>query len=40
MVEGKRVAAIGSRTEEYEPIVKNLEKAGYTVLFIGKWPCV
>jgi acetoin utilization protein AcuB len=37
MVEGKRIAAIRIRTEEYEPIVKDLEKAGYTVLSIGKW---
>jgi acetoin utilization protein AcuB len=37
MVEGKRIAAIRVRTEEYEPIVKDLEKAGYTVLSIGKW---
>jgi acetoin utilization protein AcuB len=37
MVEGKRVAAIRIRTEEYEPIIKDLEKAGYTVLSIGKW---
>ena len=37
MVEGKRVAAIRIRTEEYEPIVKDLEKAGYTVLSIGRW---
>jgi acetoin utilization protein AcuB len=37
MVEGKRVAAIRIRTEKYEPIVKDLEKAGYTVLSIGKW---
>jgi len=40
MVEGKRVAAIRIRTEEYEPIVKDLEKAGHTVLSIGKWPSV
>ena len=40
MVEGKRIAAIRIRTEEYEPIVKDLEKAGYTVLSIGKWPSV
>ena len=40
MVEGKRVAAIRIRTEKYEPIVKDLEKAGYTVLSIGKWPSV
>ena len=37
MVEGKRIAAIRIRTEEYEPIVKDLEKAGYAVLSIGKW---
>ena len=40
MVEGKRVAAIRIRTEEYEPIVKDLEKAGYPVLSIGKWPSI
>jgi acetoin utilization protein AcuB len=38
MVEGMRIAAIRIRTEEYEPIVKDLEKAGYKVLSIGKWP--
>ena len=38
MVEGMRIAAIRIRTEEYEPIVKDLEKAGYKVLMIGKWP--
>ena len=37
MVDGKRIAAIRIRTEEYEPIVKDLEKGGYTVLSIGKW---
>ena len=36
-VEGMRIAAIRVRTEEYDPIVKDLEKAGYTVLSIGKW---
>jgi acetoin utilization protein AcuB len=40
MVEGKRVAAIRIRTEEYEPIAKDLEKAGYTVLSIGKWASI
>jgi acetoin utilization protein AcuB len=40
MVEGKRVAAIRLRTEKYGPIVKDLEKAGYAVLSIGKWPSV
>jgi len=37
MVEGKRIAAIRIRTEEYEPIVKDLEKVGYSVLSTGKW---
>jgi acetoin utilization protein AcuB len=37
MVEEKRIAAIRIRTEEYEPIVKDLEKAGYAVLSTGKW---
>ncbi len=40
MVEGKRIAAIRIRTEEFEPIVKDLEKAGFTVLSIGRWPSV
>jgi len=38
MVEGKRIAAIRMKTEQYEPIVKDLEKADCTVLSIGKWP--
>jgi acetoin utilization protein AcuB len=38
MVEGKRIAAIRMKTEEYEPIVKDLEKADCAVLSIGKWP--
>src|SRR5512136_1146886 len=37
-VEGKRVAAIRIETEKYEAIVKDLEKAGYPVLSVGKWP--
>jgi|GEM_PF-18526 len=37
MVEGMRIAAIRIGTEEYKPIVKDLEKAGYKVLSIGKW---
>ena len=40
MIEGKRIAAIRIRTEEYEPIVRDLEKAGYPVLSIGKWPSI
>jgi acetoin utilization protein AcuB len=38
MVEGKRIAAIRIRTQDYEDIVKDLEKSGYEVLSIGKWP--
>jgi acetoin utilization protein AcuB len=37
-VEGKRIAAIRVGTEDYEPIVRDLEKVGYPVLSIGKWP--
>ena len=40
MVEGKRIAAIRIRTEDYEAIAKELEKAGYPVLSIGKWRSV
>jgi acetoin utilization protein AcuB len=38
LVEGKRIAAIRIKAEEYKDIVKNLEDAGYPVLSIGKWP--
>jgi acetoin utilization protein AcuB len=38
IVEGKRVAAIRIETEKYEAIVRDLEKAGYPVLSVGKWP--
>ncbi len=40
IVEGKRIAAIRIRTEEYKNVVSDLEKAGYDVLSIGKWPAV
>jgi acetoin utilization protein AcuB len=40
MVEGKRIAAIRIKTEDYKDIVKDLEKASYDVLSIGKWPSV
>jgi len=40
LAERKRVAAIRIKTEKYEPIVKDLEKAGYTVLSTGKWPSI
>jgi acetoin utilization protein AcuB len=40
LVEGKRITAIRIRTEEYKEVVADLEKAGYDVLSIGKWPSV
>jgi hypothetical protein len=40
MVEGKRIAAIRIRTEEYKDLVTDLEKANYDVLSIGKWPSI
>ena len=40
LVEGKRIAAIRIETEAYQPIVKDLEKAGYPVLSVGKWPSI
>jgi acetoin utilization protein AcuB len=39
-VEGKRISAIRIRTEDYKGVVADLEKAGYDVLSIGKWPSV
>ncbi|MEW6375672.1 MAG: CBS and ACT domain-containing protein [Thermodesulfobacteriota bacterium] len=38
MVEGKRITAIRIKTEDYKEVVSDLEKAGYDVLSIGKWP--
>ncbi len=40
MVEGKRIAAIRVKTEDYKDLVTDLEKAGYDVLSIGKWPAI
>ena len=40
IVEGKRLTAIRIRTEKYKVIVQDLEKAGFPVLSIGKWPAV
>jgi acetoin utilization protein AcuB len=37
MVEGKRIVAVRIKTEEYVPIVKDLEKEGYPVLSVGEW---
>jgi acetoin utilization protein AcuB len=38
--DGKRIVVTRVETENYEPLVKDLEKAGYAVLSIGKWPSV
>ncbi|MCX8117685.1 MAG: CBS and ACT domain-containing protein [Desulfobacterota bacterium] len=40
MVDGKRIAAIRIQTEDYQEAVNLLEKAGYDVLSVGKWPSV
>jgi acetoin utilization protein AcuB len=40
LVEGKRITAIRIRTEDYKNVVADLEKTGYDVLSIGKWPSV
>lgn len=40
LVEGKRIAAIRIQTEDYQDIVKDLEKGSYDVLSLGKWPSV
>ena len=40
LVEGKRIAAIRIKTEQYKDVVADVEKAGYDVLSIGKWPSV
>lgn len=40
MVEGKRIAAMRLQTENVKEVVQELEKAGYDVLSIGRWPSV
>ncbi|MGQ9507920.1 MAG: CBS and ACT domain-containing protein [Thermodesulfobacteriota bacterium] len=40
LVEGKRIAAMRLQTEEVQEVTKELEKAGYDVLSIGRWPSV
>jgi acetoin utilization protein AcuB len=40
MVEGKRIAALRIRTEDYKDIIKDLEGKGVDVLSIGKWPSI
>ena len=37
-VQGKRMAAVRIETQDYQPVVNGLEKAGYEVLSIDKWP--
>ena len=37
-VQGKRLAAVRVETQDYQAIVNGLEKAGYEVLSIDKWP--
>jgi acetoin utilization protein AcuB len=37
-VQGKRMAAVRIETQDYQPIVNGLKKAGYEVLSIDKWP--
>jgi len=36
--EGKRMVVIRIKTHEYEDIVKELEKAGYEITNVTKWP--
>lgn len=38
LVDGKRIAAMRLQTEDIQEIVKELEKADYVVLSIGRWP--
>lgn len=40
MVEGKRIAAMRLQTEDVKEVVQELEKSGYDVLSIGRWPSV
>jgi len=36
--EGKRMVVIRMKTHEYEDVVKELEKAGYEIMNVTKWP--
>ena len=40
MVEGKRLVVVRVRTEDYKDLVSDIEKAGYPILSIGKWPSI
>ena len=37
-VQGKRLVVVRVETQDYQPIVSGLEKAGYQVLSTDKWP--
>jgi len=37
-VQGKRLVVVRIETQDYQPIVNGLKKAGYEVLSINKWP--
>jgi len=37
-VQGKRLLVIRIETQDYQPIVNGLKKAGYEVLSVDKWP--
>ena len=39
-IEGKRIAVIRMQTKDYKDVVEDVEKAGYDVLSIGKWPSI
>lgn len=38
LVDGKRIAAMRLQTEDVQEVTKELEKSGYYVLSIGRWP--
>jgi acetoin utilization protein AcuB len=40
IIEEKRITVIRIQTEDYKDIVGDLEKAGYDVLSVGKWPSI
>ena len=37
-VQGKRLVVVRIETQDYQPIVNGLKKAGYEVLSVDKWP--
>ena len=39
-VEGKRIVVIRIGTQEYENVVNEIERLGYKVLAVDKWPSV